>query len=88
MTWRDETRPYLLSGARGSDVDVDAGEGWRNPAATAAAADASIQGLTLVQFSAQRKHSCGIRCVGLVDIWVITRHKLDTKRLTVQIGPG
>jgi hypothetical protein len=55
-------------------------------------ASASYQGLTLVNFSAQRKgflrgyigwlQSCGL------DWWVISRHKLDSKSLTDQNGLG
>jgi hypothetical protein len=44
------------------------------------------QGLTLVHFSAQRKHICVTRWVPSVDRWVMTRHKLDAKRLTDQNG--
>ena len=43
------------------------------------------QGLTLVHFSAELSTFCGTRWVP-VDVWVITRHKLDTQRLTDQNG--
>jgi len=47
------------------------------------------QGLTLVHLAAQRsstKHFCGTRWAPTVDVWVITRHKLDTQLLTEQNG--
>jgi hypothetical protein len=37
-----------------------------------------------VHFSAQRKQLYGMRWVPSLDRWVITRHKLDTKRLADQ----
>ena len=36
------------------------------------------QGPTLVRFSFQRKHFCGIRLVHAVHMWDTTLHKLDT----------
>jgi len=50
--------------------------------------DAFSQGLTLVHFSAQRKHFSWTRWVLSADMWVITRHKLDTQRLVDQNGLG
>jgi hypothetical protein len=57
-------------------------------ARAASAAAASAQGLTLVHFSAQRKHFSGTRWVPSVFMWVITRHKVDREQRTDQNGLG
>jgi hypothetical protein len=44
------------------------------------------QGLTLVHFSAQRKHFSWDALGTSVYVWVMTRHKLHTKRLTEQMA--
>jgi hypothetical protein len=46
------------------------------------------QGLTLLHFSAQRQHFLWDTWLPPVDIWVITGHKLHTKRLGSQEQNG
>ena len=54
--------------------------------------ECAVQGLILVHFSAQCKHFLWDTSGGFSSVlqyrWDITRHKLDTKRLTDQSGLG
>jgi hypothetical protein len=51
-------------------------------------ASPSGRGLHTSTFQLNVSTFCGIRWVPSVDGWVVTRHKLDTKRLTDQNGIG